>query len=154
MTIKYLHYEQNKVLLINIGLENRNLPGMATCQILVLTIILQVYIITSRRLSSCFGRNRRLCFDGIFLTFQHVRQFSFPSSQFNTKGIFHSIAFCQGHQTFQLSNIRTQLKNKINSSLLLTNRLLRRKRGMASNPLFIIPDFLFTFSKRTWLPQV
>ena len=27
----------------------------------------------------------------------------------------------------------------------LTNRLSRRKRGMASNPLFIIPDFFFIF---------
>ena len=28
---------------------------------------------------------------------------------------------------------------------LLTDRLSRRKRGMASNPLFIIPDFCFAF---------
>ena len=34
------------------------------------------------------------------------------------------------------------------------NRLSRRKRGMASNPLFIIPDFFFAFSQWTllWLP--
>ena len=30
MIIKYLHYQQNKVLLIKMGLENRNLPGIAT----------------------------------------------------------------------------------------------------------------------------
>ena len=34
------------------------------------------------------------------------------------------------------------------------NRSSRRKRGMASNPLFIIPDFFFAFFKQTllWLP--
>ena len=30
------------------------------------------------------------------------------------------------------------------------NRLSRRKRGMASNPLLIIPDFFLHFSNELW----
>ena len=44
----------------------------------------------------------------------------------------------------KIANFRLDMKKYLSKSF---NRLSRRKRGMVSNPLFIIPDFFFAFSQ-------
>ena len=63
-----------------------------------------------------------------------------------TVGAFTSISW----YTWNSSENR---QNKRNKRTELINRSSRRKRGMASNPLFIVPAFFFAFSQWTLLWQ-